>query len=465
MTTEATSPPAPSATSRPTSELRELIRLSGPLIASHAGNQMMGVVDTAIVGRLGSASLAGVGVGAALFFAITVVGMGILLGLDPIISQSIGAGEPARARRALWQGVYIALAASIPTMGLIALASLLLGPLGIEAETASEARRFMFGRMPNVVPFLLFTAARSYLQASGGGRTIIVAMIAANIANVIGNMVFIYGDEGLLWAGLPAIGMPALGVFGSGLASSLASAMSLVMTIIGIRGIKTPDDPGRRALDRPLMSKIVRLGFPIGLQLLAEVGAFGAMNILAGRMGKLPAAGLQLAITLASFTFTVTLGLGSATSVRVGRAIGQEDSPGARRAGFTGIYAASVFMAFTGVAFIVAPGLFARILTDEADVLAVAVPLVQIAGFFQVSDGIQAVAAGALRGAGDTSALHRANLIGHYAIGLPIAVGLGFYAGLGAPGLWIGATAGLTTVAVFLTYRFHRISRGPLARV
>jgi MATE family multidrug resistance protein len=425
----------------------------------------MGLVDTAMVGRLGSAALAGVGVGAGIFFVITVVGMGILLGLDPVIAQSLGAGEPARARRALWQGIYIALALSLPTMGVIALGSLLLGPFGIEAETAAEARRFMFGRLPNVLPFFLFTACRSYLQAAGGGRTIIFSMIAANVANLAGNTVLIYGDAGLAWVGLPVIGMPALGVFGSGLASSIASAMSLVMAVLGVRAIAAPDDPDRRAFNWELARKIVKLGAPIGLQLAAEVGAFGLMSVLAGRMGKLPAAGLQVAIMLASFTFTVTLGIGSATSVRVGRAVGRGDSPGARRAGFTGIYAAAAFMSFTAVAFLVAPGFFARILTDKADVLAAAIPLVQLAGLFQISDGLQAVASGALRGAGETTALHRANLIGHYVFGLPIAIALGFWAGLGAPGLWWGVTAGLTVVAAFLTYRFHTISRGPLARV
>lgn len=454
---------APAAARR--SELRELLRLAAPLIAGHAGNQLMGVIDTAMVGRLGPASLAGVGVGTGLFFIITIVGMGTLLGLDPLIAQALGAGEHARARRALWQGVYLGIALALPTMALLALASLLLHPLGIEAETADEARRFMLSRLPNVLPFYLFTVARSYLQAAGGAWTIIYAMVAANIANVAGNTLLIYGDASLTWLGLPPIGMPALGVCGSGLASSLASFMAFFIAALGIRALAAPADPGRRAIDRPLLAKIIKLGFPIGIQLFAEVGAFGSMSLLAGRMGKLPAAGFQVALMLANLTFTVTLGIGAATSVRVGRAIGRNDSPGARRAGFMGIYASAAFMTLTAIAFISAPELFARILTDKAEVLAAAIPLVQIAGIFQISDGMQVVSSGALRGAGETRALHRANLIGHCVIGLPIAVALGFGAGLGAPGLWWGATAGLTAVAIALTYHFHRVSKGPLARV
>lgn len=464
MTTAAPeTTPLPAARER--SELGELLRLSAPLIAGQAGNQLMSLVDTAMVGRLGPASLGGVGVGGGLFFVITVMGMGILLGLDPIIAQGLGAGEPARARRALWQGLRLAAFLSVPLMVLAALSSLLLAPAGVEAETAAEARRFIFGRLPNIPSFLLFTAARSYLQAAGGARVIIFSMIAANIVNVIANTVLIYGDAGLAWVGLPGIGMPALGVFGSGLASSLASVFSLLIAVRGLRAIEAPPDPRRRAFDRALTEKVIRLGTPIAVQLIAEVGVFSLLSVLAGRMGELPAAGYQVAITLASFTFTVTLGIGSATSVRVGRAVGRGDAEGARRAGFTGMGAGAAFMSATSIAFFVAPELFIRILTDKPEVIAAAAPLVLIAGVFQLSDGLQAVSAGALRGAGHTRSLQTANLVGHYLIGLPIAVTLGFYAGLGAPGLWWGATVGLTAAAAFLMYRFHQVSKGPLARV
>lgn len=453
----------PPARSR--SELDKLLRLSAPLIAGHAGNQLMGLVDTAMVGRLGSASLAGVSIGSGLYFGLTVIGMGCVLGMDPLVAQEIGAGEHARARRTLWQGVRIALALSVPIMALIALTTLLLTPIGVEAKAAEEAARFMFGRLPGVITFLVFTAMRSYLQSAGGTRTIILAMVMANIANFFGNVVLIYGDDGLARLGLPAIGLPPLGVLGSGLSSSLASAASLAITILGVRAIAVPHDPARRAADRAALRKIISLGMPIALQLLAEVGAFAIAGVLAGRMGSEPSAGFQVAITLASLTFTVTLGIASAATVLVGQAVGRGDTAGARSAGFMALRTAAGFMALAALAFFAMPGALARILSDKPDVLAAAIPLVQIAAVFQISDGLQVVASGALRGAGDTRFSQQANIIGHYVLGLPLAVALGIWANLGAPGLWWGLSAGLTFVAVALTLRFHWLTKKTLARV
>lgn len=461
-----TDPPAATApeAKRPSSELRDLIRLAVPLIAGHSGHQLMSFVDTAMVGRLDAASMAGVGIGNGIYFAMSVIGMGTVLGMDALVAQAIGAGEHDRARRILWQGVRIALAMSVPVMALIVLVTFLLEPMGIEPLTAHKTRLFLFSRLPNVIPFLLFSATRSYLQAAGGARAVVVSMVAANIANFVGNVLLIYGDGGLRAMGLPAIGLPAMGVAGSGLSSSIAAVFSLIVCALGVRAIAAPPDPLRRAMDRELSRKILKLGAPIALQILAEVGAFAITNILAGRMGKEPAAGYQVAITLASFTFTVTLGLSSATSVRVGQAVGRGDTPAARRIGFLALRAALLFMSVTAITFIAAPWPLARILTDKPDVLAAAVPLVQIAGVFQLSDGAQVVAAGALRGAGDTKTAQRANAVGYYLVGLPIAVGLGFGLGLGGPGLWWGLSAGLTFVAIALTIRFHRLSKKPLAR-
>ncbi len=446
------------------SELRGLFRLALPLIAGHSGQQLMSFVDTAMVGRLHPAAIGGVGIGSGIYFAMTVIGMGTVLGMDPLVAQAIGAGEHERARRILWQGLRIAFGMSFPVMALIVLFTFLLEPIGIEAETAHETRRFLWSRLPNVLPFLLFSAARSYLQATGGARAVVWSMILANVANLIGNVILIYGDGGLHAMGLPGVGLPPLGVVGSGLSSSLASALAFVVCVRGVRAIPTPPDPRRRDADPEIRAKILKLGAPVALQILAEVGAFTMAGILAGRMGRGPAAANQIALTLASFTFTVTLGLSSATSVRVGQAVGRGDTPAARRAGLLALKVGLAFMSLTAIVFLFAPAALARILTDKADVIAVAVPLVQIAGLFQLSDGAQVIAAGALRGAGDARSTPRANLIGHYLIGLPIAIALGFYLGVGAAGLWWGLVAGLTFVGIALTLRFLKISSKPLVR-
>jgi MATE family multidrug resistance protein len=210
---------------------------------------------------------------------------------------------------------------------------------------------------------------------------------------------------------------------------------------------------------------VLRLGLPFALQTLAEVGVFALASVLAGRMSARAAAGHQLAITLAAFTFTMTLGIGAAAAVRVGHHIGQGDRAGARRSGFTALAIGAGFMTVPALLFLTLPAQLARLLTDDATVLSAAVPLVMIAAVFQLSDGTQAVAAGALRGAGDAKVPLWANLVGHWLIGLPIAILLGFSFEMGAPGLWWGLSAGLTAVALALAARFHFLSKREINRV
>lgn len=450
------------ATGREAGTARDLWRLAPPLVATFAGSQLMSFVDTAMVGRLGSTALAGVGIGNGIFLAVTIVGMGCVLGMDPLVAQALGAGHSREARDVLRAGSRVALYVSLPLIVLIALLPALLAPLGVEAATAHATRTFLWGRLANVLPLVLFTAFRSYLAAVGRTRAIVVSVVVANLVNVVGDGLLIYGDGALEWAGLPGIGLPRLGVLGAGLSTSFSSIVQLAVVALGVRALEASP----RASSRPLpVRRVLGIGAPIGLQLLAEVGAFAIASVLAGRLGALQAAGHQVALTLASFSFTVSLGVASATAVLVGRAVGRNDSPGAQRAGFAGLASSLCFMAVSAAVFFLAPTALARLLTDQPDVLAAALPLVRVAAFFQLSDGAQVTASAALRGAGDTRTSQLANLVGHYAIGLPLAIGLGFYAGWGAVGIWWGLSAGLTFVALVLTLRFHWLSSRPIARV
>jgi MATE family multidrug resistance protein len=445
-------------------ELGELLRLAAPLILAHAGNQCMSVVDTAMVGRLGSAALAGVGIGNGLFFTLTVVGLGCVLGMDALVAQAVGAGEELRARRVFWQGMRVALYLGLPIAALTVMAPVVLGPVGVDPAIIYEARRYLWARMPNAVTFLLFAAARSYLQAKGSTRPILVATLLGNLLNFVGNLFLIYGDAPLLRLHLPALGLPALGVVGSGISSSIASLGMVAWVIWAIQ--RLPVSPGERDGARDVtIGNILEIGGPIGAQLLAEVGVFAIAGMLAGRMSPQAAAAHQIALTLASMTFTVTIGVGAAASVRVGLAIGRGDAPAARRAGTTAILLSASFMSLAMLTFFFVPRLLARFLSDDPGVVGAAIPLIMVAAVFQLSDGTQGTAAGALRGAGDTRIPLLANVVGHYAIGLPIAIGLGFGAHLGAPGLWWGLTGGLTTVAIFLTWRFLHLASRPIERV
>jgi len=457
---EATAKPAPGLMG----ELRDLATLGIPITLSFVGNQLLGFVDTAMVGRLDATSLAAVGIGNAIYFTLTIVGMGVVTGMDPLVSQAAGAGEFDRARAVLWQAVRIALLASLPCMAAVVIASAFVHRIGIDAATSAQVFRFILGRLPNTVTFFVVTAARIYLQAIGKTRSIIWSAVWANVFNVIFNWFFIYGDEGLAELGLPRVGMPALGVLGSGISSSLASLASVIILYRAVFKVGAAPTAADKRRDPATMRSILRLGGPIGMHYVAEVGAFSVAGIFAGWLGPTVTAGHQVALSLASMSFIFALGLSNASSVRVGRAIGRGDAEGARRAGVVGIIAGMAVMGVFAILFAIAPWSCARILSDKADILAAAVPLLQIAAVFQLADAAQVAAAAALRGAGDTRPAQVANMLGYYTLGLPLALVLGFWLKLGAVGIWWGLTVALFVIGTALTIRFVRMPLNKLRR-
>lgn len=440
-------------------ELSALLRLAGPLIAAHAGYQLMSFVDSAMVGRLGDVPLASVGIGNSIFVAITLAGAGCVFGMDALVSQAVGGAREAEARCILWQGLRVAAVAGVPLTLVLATAPMGLEWAGVDPATAASTRHFLWARLPNLGAFLAYAAYRSYLQAHGRTRAIVVATIAANVVNALGNAILVYGDGALIAVGLPGLGLPALGVTGSGLATSLAALVALAILASDSAALPVSHQADDRRLVPAIVRKIFRLGFPVGFQLFAEVGILAVIGILAGRMGANAAAGHQVALTLEALTFTVTLGIANATMVRVGWAVGRRSAPWTvRRAGFSGLAVAAAFMALCALAFLLAPASIARLITDDPAIIATAVPLVMIAGAFQIFDGAQVVAAGALRGGGDSRTPFAATVVGHYLIGLPVAAFLGFGASLGTVGLWWGMCAGLAAVALILVPRFAWLS-------
>ena len=445
-------------------ELASLARLALPLAAASAGQALMGAVDTAVCGRAGAVVLAATGLGNALFFAVAVFGMGLMMGLDPLVSQAFGAGDRRGARKLLWQGTWLALVAGLALTIPCAVMPLVLRPLGIDAAVAAQAGRFLLVRAPSLPALLFFVAARSYLQGLGATRAVVVATVVANVLNLAFDLLFVFGGAGLpSWAG-PLRAVPPMGSAGSALATSLVTAAQAVVLALAVRATGVPGMAAR--LWRPVRADIVRaarVGVPVGLHMGAEVGVFALVGFLAGRLGRDALAAHQIAISLASLTFTVAVGVGQAGSVRVGWAVGARDTGAARRAGLVAFGAGGGFMALSALAFLAFPSAFARLMSDNPAVIAAAAPLLVVAAVFQVSDGIQAVGAGVLRGAGDTRFTFAANMVGHWLVGFPVAVALGLVGPLGVTGLWWGLCAGLSAVAVALFRRFLRISSRDIA--
>lgn len=442
-------------------ELRELFRLAAPLAAAQAGTNLMGLVDVAVLGRLGARELAGSGLANAIFFAFSVMGMGMVMGVDPLISQAIGAGDRVRARHMLWQGIWLALGvAGLLTLVLLGAAAAL-PHIGAEPELVPPARTFLLVRMLSLVPFLAFFAMRSYLQAHGTTRPLLVSMIAANIANFLLDLLLVFGGSRLPdWTG-PLQAVPALGVAGAALATVICTILQLLIAGRAAFAIPVPEHVDHR-WDRRQILQAVSVGLPLALQMGAEVGIFALVGVLASRLGTLHLAAHQLVISIASFTFTVALGVAAAASVRVGHAIGARNATATRIAGHVAFVGGAMVMGVSALSFALFPRAIARLVTNQENVIAAALPLMLVAAVFQLSDGIQAAGAGVLRGAGDTKWAFYANLFGHWFIGLPIALLLGFGMGLGIVGLWWGLCAGLTVVAVLLFVRFERLSRGEI---
>jgi MATE family multidrug resistance protein len=438
-------------TAEAASELRAQIRLAVPLAAQQVGVQLMGAVDAALLGRSSDAALAGAGIGNNLLFGITALGLGVVMGLDTVVPQALGAGRPDDARRALDGGVRLAVLVGLAAMLVVAATPLVLVVADVEPDVIAEARPYIYTRALGIVPFLASIALRSYLAAYHVTRPLIITVIAGNVANAALDLALIFG--------VPSLGIPALGVIGAGIATTIVQILTVAVYALAVRQLDARDMRRATRSTRADIAAIARYGLPVGGQLFAEVGIVGVATVLAGHLGKVPAAAHSIALNLASFTFSCCVGIASATAVRVGHATGAGDVRLARRRGTIGLTLGLGVMACCAVLFVVAPAALAALYTDDVIVIAATVPLLQIAALFQLSDGAQAIGAGALRGLGRTRETLWANLFGHYAIGLPLLVALAFGAHLGAPGLWLGLSAGLTATAIVLVTRFARATR------
>jgi MATE family multidrug resistance protein len=432
-----------------TPELRRLFSLALPLAAAEAGTQVMSVVDMAVIGRLGALELAAAGLGNAVFFGVSVFGLGLMLGVDPLISQAVGAREFTTARRVMWQGIWLALITSALLTVVLLCGPFLLRAIGVKPEIIGPASSFLLIRTIGLAPWLVFFVVRAYLQAHHVTRPMVVSMVVANIFNLIADIVLVFGFGPI----------PSLGVAGAAISTASCQFVQLAIVAAAVHRIEMPAAAAFwRRWNSADIRRALRVGLPTALQVTAEVGIFALVALLAGRMGTVDLAAHQLVITLASFTFTVALGVATAGSVRVGLAVGARDQQATRLAGHASFIGAALVMSIPALLFIFIPSLLARMLTNQPSVVAAAIPLFFVAGLFQLSDGLQAAGIGALRGAADTRFAFLSNIVGYWIVGLPLSLLLGFKMKMGVVGLWWGFVAGLTVVAILVFFRFQALS-------
>lgn len=435
-------------------ELRELLALAIPVVLSELGWMSMSIVDTIMVGRLSAEAIGAVGMGNAVYYAPALFGIGVLLGLDTLVSQSYGRGDFDECHHWLSQGVYIAIGFTPLLMLLLWAAPLAFPYLHVNASVSQQSTEYLRILNWGTLPLLLYAAFRRYLQGVKRVAPVTFALISANLINWGGNWALIYGH----------LGFPAMGVRGSALSTCLARVyMAAVLIFAAWKNEAGRGHPLFMHWPGVVFSRIrslMKLGIPAAGQIVMEVGAFGAATVMAGKLTPVALAAHQIALNCASFTYMVPLGTSAAAAVAVGHAVGAGNGPQARRAGWLALSVGVCFMACAAVVFLLAPHFILDIYTNQEAVVGMGVPLLAMAAAFQVFDGIQTIATGALRGLGETRAPMLANLAGYWLFGLPLGYTLCFLRNRGILGLWTGLTLALILIAMTLLWKWSRLSSG-----
>lgn len=440
-------------------ELRTSARLAAPLIAGHVSTGLIGFVDAVIAGHHGTATLAAVSIGTALFWLPLLVPMGTLIALPASVSQLDGAGRRSEIAPLFRQAMWLALALGVVMFAFLSAIPLALEAMGIAPEIRPGATAFVHGIRWGVPALALYMCMRYLCDGLHHTLPTMVIGFGGLVLLVPLGYALAFGVDGLL---------PEMGAGGLGIASGLVMwAQALAMAAYLLRTRRFHDlhlfahlDPPRAA---PIRGLLVT-GLPIGITWLMEGGLFVATALVIGRLGEVPSAAHQIAINVSSLCFMVPMALAEATTVRVGHAVGRGDRDGLRRAAFAGYALVVMTQLATGSTLFLANDAIAGLYTADAAVAALAASLLLMAAAFQFPDGIQVLSIGALRGLRDTRTPMLIAALAYWGIGMPLGAVLGLGVGaltpaMGPKGMWIGLIAGLTVAAILLSTRFVRLSR------
>lgn len=436
---------------RTSDHLRALLRIGLPLIGGHVAQFGIGLTDTIMLGWYSVEALAAVVIGSSFFFVIFILGSGFAIAVMPLVAEADAEDDQQALRRVTRMGLWLSLIFGVLVQPLFFLSGPLLLAVKQTPEVADLAQQYLRIAGLGLVPALLVMVLKSYLAALEHTRVVFWVTVAAVPVNAVVNYALIFGN----W------GMPELGVKGAAIASIMVQFVSLAGVIIyAVKAL--PEHELFARIWRPdweVFAKVFRLGLPIGVTNLAEVGLFAASSIMMGWLGTIALAAHGIALQLASLAFMLHLGLSNAATVRAGNAMGRKDADHMARGARVAIVT-SLLIALVAVAvFLIFPeqllGLFIDPQESQRDVIiAAGVSLLLVAALFQVVDGAQVMALGLLRGVQDTRGPMVIAAISYWGIGVPSAYVLGFTMGLGGEGVWLGLVFGLTAAAILLMYRF-----------
>ncbi|MBS0266843.1 MAG: MATE family efflux transporter [Planctomycetes bacterium] len=438
-------------------EVRALLALGLPIIASQLGQMMMGFVDTLMAGWLSAGDLAAVAVGNNAWMTIMIFGWGLLMSVSPTVAHEYGAGETSTIGRHLRQGLWLSLGVGICGISAAQHALPIFTWLQIDPSIIETSNGFLRAISWGLPASCAYMSLRGFSEGVGKTRPMMVMSLIGLVTNAFGNWVFMYGK----------FGFARLGAVGCGVASAITMwvmAASLALWI-AYDEFYRPYGPFVR-WEWPHAGRILhllKLGCPIGICLLMEGSMFSIVSLLMGRLGRNTIAGHQIAVNVASITFMVPLGLSLALTVRVGHAMGRGRPDDAQRCGFVGASLCAGFMTLAAILIAMFPGLIASIYTNDDEVQRVASILLLMAAVFQIFDGLQVAGSCALRGMKDTRIPMVITILAYWGLGLPLAYVLGITWQGGPRAMWIGLTAGLAAAALFLNLRFYLVTRRAIA--
>ncbi len=434
-------------------EIFKTIKLAYPVIIGQLGIVMMGVVDSIMVGRLGSVPLAAASLGNSLIFIILIIGIGSSSVVTPLVAILVGGKRFSECGVYFRQSLLVNMLLSLVMIGIILIGVNFIHHLNQPDEVIELTIIYMSIVGLSALPLMFYQTVKHFIEGFSIMKPAMIIALLANIINAFANWVLIFGE----------LGFPRLGLAGAAwatFASRVFMALVIMFYVMRNEKFKQYDVTFHfRSINFPVIKKILQLGLPSGFQYFFEVGAFSFAVVMIGWIGTNELAAHQIAINLASISFMGVLGISQAASIRVGNAMGEQSVSKIRKAGFTAIVLGASIMSLAGLTFILLNKFLPTLYIDDEAVISIASRLIIIAALFQLSDGTQAVGIGVLRGLTDVKGPTIITFVAYWMISLPIAYLLAFNFNLGVEGVWIGLLIGLTVSAILLTFRFNHKSK------
>ncbi len=434
-------------------QVKNTFLLAYPVMLSQLGQVAVGVADSMMVGRLGALELAASSLANSIFFVILMFGIGISMGLTPLVSKAYGKGKTYQISRLFSNSLLINFLASLSLFGVVVLFSQNLSILNQREEVEVLALPFLLIITASLVPLMVFQTFKQFVEGLSQTKQAMYITIAANLVNVFLNWLLIWGH----W------GFPELGFLGAAWATLISRVLMMVLMGAYVLSSKRYSEFNIQLVrfkpNWTLCQRILKIGVPTGFQFIFEVSAFSAAAIMMGWISVNALAGHQIALNLASISYMMATGLATAGMIRVSHYIGKEDFKGMREAGMVAFGMVATFMFVCALLFFVLRFFLPTLYIDDPQVISLAASLLVLAGLFQLSDGIQVVGLGVLRGLEDVKVPTIVTFLAYWGLGLPLGYVLAFEMGFAEKGIWIGLLIGLTLTAGMLLYRFDQLSK------